>query len=148
VVEDIQQAPGEEGRRERYGLATVTRVRVPVWVTALSARQAYLIRLGPLPSGARNVPANTCRMQHSLTSIVTRRGPSRHIWSTPHSEHTLRKRRNIAVQRARGELHLRLRAYRSRKMRRIFEGEGSVHPSRKLPHTDVQKQPTSKVYSD
>jgi hypothetical protein len=127
VVEAVQQAAREEGRRERYGVATVTSVRVPVWVTALSARQAYLTRLGPLPSGARNVPANTCRM-HSLTSIVVRRGHSRNIWCTPHPEHTLRERCHIAVQRARGELHLWLRPHRSRQMRRVPEGEGSVAP--------------------
>jgi hypothetical protein len=63
-------------------------------------------------------PPNIRRMP-LLTCIVTHRCPTRNLRCTSHPEHTLRERCDIAVQRARGKLHLRLRAHRSRKMRRL-----------------------------
>lgn len=66
---------------------------------------------------------------HPLTAVrppASRSSPARHLWRPPHPEHPLCQRRNLALQRARRELHLRLRAHCRRKVRCLSQGKGSV----------------------
>lgn len=57
-----------------------------------------------------------------------RSSPPWHLWRSPHPEHPLCQCRNLALQRARRELYLRLCPHCRRKVRCLLEGKGSVKP--------------------
>jgi hypothetical protein len=110
---------------------------------------AVPIRLSPYPACLHpRFLAPVCSEQ-PLTPLVAHRTPtSRHLWSTPHSEYTLRERRYFAIQRARRELYLRLRPHRGREMWCIPQRKGFVQSLSHLPPAaNSTQQPTLRASS-